>query len=88
MKKDMDMNTMIELLIENITNDETLFEEQTELLEKTKEEIYGARQRLTESKEDLETLLKFATEEQKKRVEESGIDTDIPEVQTSSVMLM
>ena len=85
MKKDMDMNTMIDLLIENITNDELLFEEQTELLRKTQEEISGARDRLREAKEDLETLMKFATDEQKQRVEESGIDTDIPEVETSSV---
>lgn len=66
--------TIVDVLIENIKTDQSLLEQTEEQIETAKENKKKVVDRLKDYRRDITVLLKYADDEQHKRIEELGFD--------------
>tara|TARA_R110000850_G_scaffold254614_1_gene380251 strand:- start:135627 stop:136130 length:504 start_codon:yes stop_codon:yes gene_type:complete len=66
--------TIVDVLIENIKTDQSLLEETEAQIETAKENKRSVMDRLKDYRRDITVLLKYADDEQRKRIEELGFD--------------
>ena len=67
-------DNLLDRVIANITEDQKALEEQNDLIEKAKTYKREIVDRIKGLKHDLSTFVKYATEEQKKQIDELGLD--------------
>ena len=66
--------TIVDVLIENIKTDQSLLEQTEAQIETAKENKKNVVDRLKDYRRDVTVLLKYADDEQRKRIEELGFD--------------
>lgn len=66
--------TIVDVLIENIKTDQSLLEQTQAQIETAKESKRAVVDRLKDYRRDVTVLLKYADDEQRKRIEELGFD--------------
>lgn len=66
--------TIVDVLIENIKTDQSLLEQTEAQIETAKENKKNVVDRLKDYRRDVTVLLKYANDEQRKRIEELGFD--------------
>lgn len=71
--------TIVDVLIENIKTDQSLLVETEAQIETAKENKRNVVDRLKDYRRDITVLLKYANDEQRKRIEELGLDFSEPE---------
>lgn len=72
----MSNSNVVTVLIENISTDQELLKDADNAIEKAKDDKRDITDRLKEYRKDLSVLLKYASEEQRKKIEELGFDLD------------